>query len=214
MKIIEARQLYNQQIQAYREQQTVLIKKKQELEKKMNLFPDEKAKFTEEAAVLELTLDAVIEKQTEYKDYMAKLNEQSAAIANMVSAEQQGEAMEEYAEDLGKIMEVARRIMKGGIVPAGDEKKLMEYSMELYQAAKNIGAMIKQKEKKEYDSLWEEEKEETVTEDPMEVADNSEAFATGPEIVDVAETMASVNVTEQILIKVKCLEGRLIIGFR
>ena len=40
-------------------------------------------------------------------------------------------------------MEVARRIMKGGIVPPTDEKKLMEYSMELYQAAKNIGALVK-----------------------------------------------------------------------
>ena len=196
MKIDEARKLYSSQIKSYHDQQKVLFQQKKELEHKINVTPNGKTVYANEAAVLELTMKAVDEKQTEYKDYMAKLNEQSAAIANMVSAEQQGEAMEEYAEDLGKIMEVARRIMKGGIVPAGDEKKLMEYSMELYQAAKNIGAMIKQKEKKEYDSLWEEEKEETVTEDPMEVADNSEAFATGPEIVDVAETMASVNVTE------------------
>jgi len=74
-------------------------------------------------------------------------------------------------------------------VPASDEKKLMEFSMEMYQAAKNIGAMAKEKE--EYDTLWEEE-EEKEYEDPNEVADNTEAFAEGPEIVDVAETMASV----------------------
>ncbi len=194
MKIIEARQLYSQQIKSYHEQKKVLVKQKQELEKKMNKFPDEKAKFEEEAAVLELTLDAVIEKQTEYKDYMEKLGEQSAAIANMVSAEQQGEAMEEYAIDMGKIMEVARRLMKGAIVPPKDEQKLMEYSMELYQAAKNMGAMVKLKEREKYDSLWEEEKQEPVAEDPMEVADNSEAFAAGPEIVDVAETVASVKI--------------------
>jgi tRNA G46 methylase TrmB len=107
----------------------------------------------------------------------------------MEVAKQQGEAMEEYAIDMGKIMEVARRLMKGGIVPATDEKKLMEYSMELYQAAKNIGAMAKEKEKEEYDSLWEEKVDKEVAEDPMEVADNAEIFAEGPEIVPVSDVM-------------------------
>ena len=85
--------------------------------------------------------------------------------------------------------------MKGAIVPAKDEKKLMEFSMEMYQAAKNIGAMAKKKEKEEYDSLWDDkEKNTTEQEDPIEVANNAEAFAEGPEIVDVAETVASVIV--------------------
>jgi len=110
----------------------------------------------------------------------------------MEVAKQQGEAMEEYAVDLAKIMEVARRIMKGGIVPPTDEQKLMEYSMELYQAAKNIGALVK-KEKEEYESLWEDDEEKTVAEDPTEIADNAEAFDSGPTIVEVADTMASVS---------------------
>ncbi len=193
MKIEEARQLYNMQIKSYREQQTILYKQKQELEHKINTTPDGKTVYANEAATLELTIEAVDEKQNEYQDYMNKLLEQWSATANMVSAEQQGAAMEEYVEDLGKIMEVARRLMKGGIVPASDEKKLMEFSMEMYQAAKNMGAMAKEKE--EYDSLWEEE-EEKEYEDPMEVADNTEAFAQGPEIVDVADTMAAVTTSE------------------
>ena len=53
----------------------------------------------------------------------------------------------------------------------------------------------RQKEKEEYDSLWEEE-EEKVYEDPIETADNAEAFAQGPEIVDVADTVASVEVSD------------------
>jgi len=113
----------------------------------------------------------------------------------MISAEQQGDAMAEYAEDMGKIMEVARRLMKGDIVPATDEKKLMEYSMEMYQAAKNMGFMAKQKEREEHDSLWEDEAPKEY-EDPIEVADNTEAFAEGPDIVDVADTMAAVEVSE------------------
>lgn len=191
MKITEARQIYNTQIKAYREQQAVLSGKKAELEKKINAVENGKTVYANEAATLELTIKAVKEKQTEYQEYMDKILEQRTVTANMIIAEQQGDAMEEYAEDLVKIMEVARRIMKGGIVPASDEKKLMEYSMELYQAAKNIGAIAKERE--EYDSLWEEEEEEKEYEDPMETADNTEVFEAGPEVVEVADTVASVT---------------------
>lgn len=207
MKISEARQLYNTQIRAYREQQIALSKQKQELEQKMNATPDGKNVYANEAAVLELTMKAVDEKQAQYKDYMEKLSEQWALTANMVSAQQQNDAAEEYVEDLTKIMEVARRLMKGGIVPASDEKKLMEYSMEMYQAAKNIGAMVREKEREEYDSLWDEEDEkEQEYESPTEVADNTEAFTAGPEIVDVADTVASAIGTGQTGIHGEVLE--------
>ena len=189
MKISEARVQYNRQIRAYQEQQVVLSKQKKELEQKIRTTPDGVTIFANEAATLELQINAVNEKQNEYRDYMEKLLEQWTATANMEVARQQGEAMEEYAIDMAKIMEVARRIMKGGIVPAEDEKKLMEYSMELYQAAKNMGALAKERE--EYDTLWEEEPKEGEPADPMEVADNTEAFAEGPAIVDVADTMAA-----------------------
>ena len=197
MKIEEARQLYSEQIKKYREQQNALAKQKKELESKINTTPNGTTVYANEAATLELTMKAVEEKQTEYKKYMEQLMEQWAGITNMVSAQQQGEAMEEHIGDLAKVLEVARRLMKGAIVPAKDEKKLMEYSMEMYQAAKNIGAMAKRKEKEEYDSLWdEEEKEVSETKDPIEVANHAEAFAEGPEIVEVADTMASVTVVE------------------
>ena len=196
MKIGEARRIYNTQIRAYQEQKVALSKQKKELESKMNSVPDGKTVYANEAAVLELTIKAEDEKQTEYQDYMDKLLAQWNAKANMVSAEQQGDAMEEYVENIGKIMEVARRLMKGAVVPAKDEQKLMEYSMEMYQAAKNMGMLAKQKEKEEYDSLWDDEEEEKVYDDPSEVADNTEAFANGPAVVEVADTMASVAATE------------------
>ena len=193
MKIVEARQLYSTQIKAYREQQAALNKQKKELEEKMKSEKDGDVIYANEAATLELTIKAVEEKKNEYQEYMDKLLQQWSAKANMESARQQGEAMEDYVEDMGKIMEVARRLMKGAIVPATDEKKLMEYSMELYQAAKNMGALVKQKEKEEYDSLWKDEEEKAVPEDPVEMADNTEAFADGPAVVDVADTMAMVT---------------------
>ncbi|MBQ9990655.1 MAG: hypothetical protein IJP31_06915 [Lachnospiraceae bacterium] len=192
MKIAEARQIYHSQIAEYREKQAALTKEKQELEKKMNADPNGKSIYANEAAVLELTLEAVNKKQEEYQKYMEQLGLKWAATANMVSAKQQGEAAKEYVEDLGKIMEVARRIMKGDIVPPTDEKKLMEYSMELYQSAKNIGAMVREKEREEHDSLWEDE-EKKEYEDPTEVADNAQAPSGSPEIVPVAETVASVE---------------------
>lgn len=196
MKISEARQLYSTQIKAYHEQQVILSKQKKALEEKMNSVSDGKNLFAEEAAILELTLDAVIEKKNEYQDYMSDLNQQWAAISQMVSSKQQQDASKEYVEDLGKIMEVARRLMKGDIVPPSDEKKLMEYSMEMYQAAKNIGALAKEKEREEHESLWDEKEEKKVYDDPMEVADNAQAIGGAPQIVDVADTMASAGMTE------------------
>ena len=196
MIIKEARQAYGAQIRSYHEQQVALNKQKKELEQKMNTTPDGKNVYANEAAVLELSIQAVNEKQDEYRAYMEKVTEQWAAVANMEVAKQQGEAMEEYAIDMGKIMEVARRLMKGAIVPATDEKKLMDYSMELYQAAKNMGALAKQREKEEYDSLWEDEEAPEEVEDPMEVADNATVFSDGPEIVEVSEILADVNCTE------------------
>ena len=143
MKIAEARQLYSTQIKAYHEQHTALFKQKKELEEKMKNEENGNIIYANEAATLELSIKAVEEQKSQYQEYMDKLTQQWNAVANMEVAKQQGEAMEEYAVDLAKIMEVARRIMKGGIVPPTDEQKFMEYSMELYQAAKNIGALVK-----------------------------------------------------------------------
>lgn len=190
MKIGEARQIYGAQLKAYQQKKLSLAKQRQSLQEKMDAAQNGKELYAKEAAVLELTYHAVNDKQKEYQWYMNQLSEQWAATANMVSAEQQGDAMAEYAADMGKIMEVARRIMKGAIVPASDEKKLMEFSMELYQAAKNIGMLARREEKEEYDSLWGDE-EEKEYEDPIEAADHAEAFGEGPQIVDVEATMAA-----------------------
>lgn len=195
MKVGEARSVYSTQIKAYQEQKMILTQRKQELEQKMQHSQEAKDAFSEEAATLELTIDALDKKQSEYQKYMEGLMSQWTAQVNVLVAEQQGDAMEEYAENEMKVMEVARRLMKGAIVPATDERKLMDYSMELYQTAKNIGAMVQRRKKEEYDSLWgDEEKKEY--EDPIEAADNKEAFSSGPAIVDVADTMAAVEAPE------------------
>ena len=193
MKIGEAQQIYREQVRAYQDQKSTLSKQLKNLQSRMERYPDRQEQYGQEAAVLELTLDALDEKQNEYQKYLDKLADQYCAHWNATVAEQQADAMEDYVVDMGKIMEVARRLMKGGIVPASDEKKLMEYSLELYQAAKNIGAMIKREKKEEYKSLWGDE-EEKEYDDPQEAAENAEAVTEGPEVVDVADTMASVGI--------------------
>ena len=194
MKIGEAQQLYREQVKAYQQQKAAVSKQLQTVRSRMESRPDGQEKYGQEAAVLELTLNALNDKQQEYYDYLDKLADQYCAHWNATVAEQQADATEEYVAEMGKIMEVARRLMKGGIVPASDERKLMEYSMELYQAAKNIGAMLR-KEKEEYDSLWKDDEEEKEYDDPQEVAANAETVSDGPEIVDVADTMSSVTTT-------------------
>lgn len=196
MKISEARQTYSSQIKNYYAKEKELSDQRVALERKMRTTVDGQKVFEKEAATLELAYTAISEKRQEYQDYMDKLQEQWASVANLVSSEQQGDAMADAANEQGKIIEVARRIMRGDRVPAYDEKKLMEYDWKLYSMAKSAAAMLElQNKRKEHKSLWEDEEEKTY-DDPTEVADNTEAFASGPEVVDVEATLESVEVEE------------------
>ena len=192
MKIGEAQEIYRAQVMAYQKEKASVSKQLHNLRRRMEAHPEGKEQYQSEAATLELTLDALKEKQEEYQDYLSDLAEQYCAYWNATAAEQQADAAEDYAVDMAKIMEVARRIMRGAIVPAADEKKLMEYSEEMYQTAKNIGAMVQRQKKEKYDSLWEDEEEKTY-DDPREAAENGEVMSEGPQVVDAAATVASVT---------------------
>ena len=91
---------------------------------------------------------------------------------------------------MNKIMLVARRIMHGDKVPAKDEKKLMEFDPKLYMMAKNAAAMLEIRKRKEHKSLWEDEEEKEQV-SATEEANNTEAFADGPEVVDVETTISN-----------------------
>ena len=189
MKVAEARSTYSAQLRSYHEQKFKLAKQRQELDDKIKTTENGSVIYANEAATLELVYNAVEEKQNEYQEYMDQLMGQWNAKFNEVASKQQADAAKEYGEEMGKLITVARRIMHGDIVPQSDEKKLMEFDRDLYQMAKNIGMLAKMKDKKEYDSLWDEEKKEY--EDPMEAANEEEAFASGPEIVSVEDTIAA-----------------------
>lgn len=194
MKIGEAQQIYREQMQTYRAQKAALSKQLEDIQSKMNASPDGKEQYGSEAATLELTLDALDEKQQEYQDYLNRLSEQYCAVWNAAVTEQQADATAEYAADMAKILEVARRIMKGAIVPASDEKKLMEFSNEMYQTAKSVGAMAQRRKREKYDTLWGEEEEKEYP-DPREEAENAEAPAGAPAVVSAADTIAAAALT-------------------
>ncbi|MCI8447592.1 MAG: hypothetical protein HFH30_04155 [Eubacterium sp.] len=207
MKIGEARQVYGDQIRSYRKQKNELSKQLESVKQKLQHISsgedhkevhkedhkEQKEMYESEAATLQLTLDALDEKQEEYRDYLSRVTEQYCAYWNAEAAEQQKEAAKEGAEEMGKIMEVARRIMKGDIVPASDEKKLMEFSEDMYQTAKNIGAMARREKREKHDSLWDDEKKAKNNDDPRETAENAAAVSGGPEIIEAEDLIASVS---------------------
>ena len=113
---------------------------------------------TEDGCVLVLTEEASKKMQQDKEKVGAML----MADVQLASARSQSEGVKKMGEDMGKILEVFRLMCKGHNVPQSDEKKLMEYDDDMYQAAKNAQMMAqireKQKQKNE-ESQWDEKEE-------------------------------------------------------
>ena len=190
MKITEAKSAYYKQYQKFSFAAADVAKQKEEAEKNARLHPEKAEEFNKQAATLEISLEALNKQKEEYMKHNEKIAEMECAYANMIASEQNAEAMEESAAEELKILETARRIMKGDIVPPQDEEKLMKYNFKLYMAAKNMAVMAKEHEEDE--SLWDDE-DEVADEriDPMEYAGEQEAPEGGPsldlEVSDVVE---------------------------
>lgn len=166
-------------ISYYRGIRQDIIDRKNEIIKQRNSLqksPEKGEGYAEEIATLELSLEGLKKQEEENYKKLNALNEQYAAVWNAEVAKQQGDAYKQMAEDMAKILEVARRIANGDKVPSSDEQKLLEYSAEMYQAAKSMAVMNAMKEHKEYSSLWEDEEEKTEY-DPQGKAENAEVDA-------------------------------------
>ena len=182
MKISEAQPIYYAKRKQLVDQIRTLYKQKETAKQKYEITGN--TAFSEQAATLELSLEATNKAFEENQKVLDEMMEQWVAISNMEVAKQQGDAMAEEAANIGKIMVVFRRIANGDNVPASDERKLMEYNEKMYAAAKNMQALERQlakKEHKDYDSLWDDEEKKEYP-DPMEVADNSEFAGNLPDI--------------------------------
>ena len=181
MKISEVRPTYYQNRRELVDQIRDLHKQKEKAEATYRITGD--AKFSEQAASLELSINDTQKAFEENQAVLDSIAEQHAAIWNMEVSKQQGDAMKEEMENMGKIMTVFRRLANGDTVPLSDEKKLAEYDEKMYTMAKNMQAMAQQleKEHEKHKSLWEDEEKKEYP-DPGEVADNSEYTGPLPDI--------------------------------
>ncbi len=121
----------------------------------------------------------------ETQKVMDRIMAQEYIAYNGAAIKEQAEAAAEGAEEFGKILTIYRRIASGGVVPPRDERKLMEFSHELYMAAK-AAAMLNQQEGEEYDSLWEDEKQPSEPEQTAtEIASDTQIAVPSLEQIDV-----------------------------
>ena len=195
MKIGEAQKAYRQQLSLLRGQRSNYVKQREENRRKMEKAQEKSEllgvtfELSEEYLAREKELqgqiDALSGQIKKNEKVLADLTDQEMGIANSVVAKQQGEAMKEYGEEMAKCLEIARRISRGDRVPAQDEKKLMEFNMDIYKMAKNMAAINMNQKHEDWDSLWGDE-EEKEYEDPLEVAENAEANVEMPEDMGAA----------------------------
>ncbi len=202
MKIGEARKAYAAQLKTQRDQKYSLIKQQEEYRKKLeqpkisgkegntagDSHPGVTLELSEEyKKIMELQeqIDGLSKQIEKNEKGLDAILEMENGIINSESAKQQGDAVKEYAEDMAKCLEIARRISKGDKVPASDEKKLMDFNMEVYMAAKNMAVMNMDKERKEWESLWGDEEEKEYA-DPIETAANTEIDIAMPEGMETA----------------------------
>ena len=191
MKISEAKAASYQQFQKYSEAANAIKEKRDEAIKNSKLYPNDKDIWEKEAASLEIRYNEYKEQGDKYLDYNSELAEMEVAYANMLNSKYASEDLAEATEEESKMLEVARRISRGDIVPPQDESKLMKYNFKLYMTAKQAAVLAK--EHKEDESLWEDEDEaKEEREDPMEYAGNQEAIPCDmPLNTEVSEEMSS-----------------------
>ena len=157
MKIGEAWQTYSNRLDDLWNQKRELLKQQKDL----SGVADKVLEY--DTVTIELT--EVNEQYDAVHDFTEYLFLMKTELHNAAVAEQQGEVLSKAVKDVSKCMEIARRIASGGKVPAEDVKKLMEYNAQLYMQAMNAAVMNKHKSNKEYESLWEEEDNDTISED-------------------------------------------------
>lgn len=99
------------------------------------------------------------EKTVDKEDDAAIVEISQHTVDMMKSQLESVEKSEDAFVNYGKMMEIARRIARGDRVPAIDEKKLLEFDEKIYQSAKMQALMAKNRDRKEHESLFEDEDE-------------------------------------------------------
>ena len=146
MKISEARASYNLYAKKLSDNKKSLIKKRDEAKKNAEKTGD--SKYLDDAATLELSIKELDEKSEDNQKVIDSIFLQWNLQFEAQQQKNSSENAKKTSAEVAKIMEVARRISSGAIVPASDEKKLMEYNDKLYYAAKQAQMFHKMNDKK------------------------------------------------------------------
>lgn len=186
MKIQDAKRAYSAQMNVLQSKRLTLTQMLKKEESGAGVF---------DRVELSRELSSVESQYTALQGIMEGITATESAIRDTEASRQQSDAMIEAAKDLGKILEVYRRIASGGTVPAEDEKKLMDYSHELYMAAKTAAMLAKQNDE-EYDSLWEDEEDPGEQKNPDEIAGETEVAVPSPEKAAAAAAAAPVETAD------------------
>ncbi len=175
MKIGEASQVYTAKIRALHERRDVLYEQKKALE-------DGKIEMTdEEITALGKAIDRVELSCESASEFMKGFELKKELLRNAESTKRQEENSAKRADDYSKCLEVARRIARGDKVPPKDEKKLLEFSAEMYQMAKTMAAAAHNEKAKKHKSLWKDEDENQQPERSVdEAVDNMECGISMP----------------------------------
>lgn len=199
MKLKEVLPQYREYWQSLVDKKNKLTQQRDEANKKIETTGDKK--WSDEAATLQLSIEDTEKECDKNQKVLDGLVEQYTNAINAEVARQQKDATKEIADDYAKIMTTIARMCKGDIVPASDERKVMDYDKKVYAMAKQMQqAMAMQKKKREkHDSLWDDD-EKPQSYDPKGVAENTEVQGSLPEIpaesVSVDETAGVIHLPD------------------
>lgn len=151
MKIGEAKTLYSNRVGRLRSRRDDLLKKKNA------------AEATGDTELIKAARDEFNRVDRQYKNVSRLMDEFNTYTQSLYEKEaaKKKDPIAEAAEEGAKCLEVARRISKGAKVPPEDVQRLMNYNRQLYMMAMMMAVMDKKKSDEEYDSLWEEESEDS-----------------------------------------------------
>lgn len=130
----------------------------------------------------------------------AKYQEALNALTYLEQMREQEKESEGKQDEYGKIMTIFRRISRGDIVPLSDERKLLEYSSEMYQMAKSAAMMADNDDPKKHKSVDADEKrknllmpEDLEKQDSVGVSGGLENVVTGSGSVGESVEVANVE---------------------
>lgn len=112
----------------------------------------------DQGVTLELSTDQQQGSEENQKSIQEQYQEQ------LKDAKESAKAAGEEAKNMGRALEIARRLMHGDKVPSTDEKFLMDFNRDIYISAKSMQAMAQNQHPKDYDTILGEEEQEDDTE--------------------------------------------------